>query len=393
MIIFPNRTHLHRALLAAAIFGGLIQQCQAQSAGTPFIQMVGQLESGGVTTATNPNSTSTGMYQDTQAALAQAGILTINSQPTAAQFGVNGNWDNVTFQPNQYGITSRQDLLNASPQVQTAIENQYLSSVYQQDQAQGLTNYLGQTVNGQQINQSALLGCSEYLGTSGCNTYLQTGSAGNLTAGAEQLISQYSQADSSAITGAPTTQVAQSQPGLAPGQEDYAGAGMYCNPAASQVLNTASQQSVANAVAIAENPQTGYSLINGSGILAPQSGGYQQYSCLNNLFNNGLNVIFQVPNLSQILGELENAACTEVESVVQQALAPLNQNFYQSTNIDGFSLGGAGVSVGQSGTPGLTTNLGTPGGGLAPGSIEQSIAGQAVGNGFGQAPVTYGGAY
>lgn len=353
---------------------------------TSFLQMAATLESGGSTTATNPNSTSTGMYQDTQAALAQAGILTINSPPGPAQYGASGNWSNVTFKPNPYGITSQQSLLNASPQTQTAIETSYLQSVWQQDQSMGLTNYVGQTVNGQQINQSAILGCSEYLGSSGCSQYLSTGSAGPLTAGAEQLIAQYSQADSSSITGTQGLAVAQSTPGVGAGQENLAGSGDYCDPTIGKALAAASQQQVNAEVNLAENPQTGYSLPNSSGILSP-TGSFSQYSCLNNIFNNGLSVIFQIPSLTQILSQLENAACTAVDGEMASALSPLSQSLFRNVGADGFSAGSLGLSIG-------TNQSGTISGGVQSPTQNFSI-GQAspLGNGFGNTAVTYGGAY
>lgn len=378
-----------RLIAAIALVFSFYAAALGQSTGgTSFIQMVGQLESGGNAnplSATNPNSTSTGMYQDTQAALAQAGILTINSPPGPAQYGANGDWSNVTFRPNSYGITSRQDLMNASPQVQTAIENSYLSSVWQQDQSQGLTSYVGQSVNGQEINQSAILGCSEYLGTTGCSQYLSTGSAGSLTAGAEQLISQYSQADSSSITGQQGVQVAQTLPGVSAGQEDLAGAGAYCDTTVGQALSAVAQKEVQAETNLAENPQTGYSLPNGSGILNP-SGSFGQYSCLSNIFNNGLNVVFQVPSLSQILSELENAACTAVDGAIQQSLAPLSQSLFQNVGADGFSAGALGASIGTTNTPGVSGYVESPTSNFSLGTYSP------VGSGLG-VPVSYGGAY
>ena len=385
-MLSTSRFVIVRSLLPLIVALLLSTPAWAQT-GPGILQMVSSLESGGNTAATNPNSTSTGAYQDTQAALAQAGILRINSPPGPGQFGAGGSWSNVTFLPNPYGITSRQSLLAASMQTQTAIEGSYLSSVWQQDQAQGLTGYIGQTVNGQQINQSAILGCSEYLGTSGCQQYLATGSAGPLTGGAEQLISQYSQADSSSVTGSNGLQVAQSMPGVGPGQEDLAGAGAYCDPQVGQALAGVAQRQVQAELALAENPQTGYSLPNGSSILDP-TGSFGQYSCLNNIFNNGLGVIFQVPSLSQILGELENAACTAVDSSISAALMPLSQSMFQNVGADGFSAGALGMSIGNDGVGGVNASIQSPSSNFSLGQY-----GQPIGAGFGAVPVTYGGAY
>jgi hypothetical protein len=378
-------------LLAAAVW--LAQPDPAYAQTQPSIlSTLAQIESGGDTTATNPNSTSAGEYQDTQAALAEAGILTINSPPTAADDGADASWTNVTFLPNPYGITSEQDLLNASPQVQTAIETTYLDNTWAQDESQGLTSYEGQTVNGQVINQSAILGCSELLGTSGCASYLATGQASNpaLTDTAEADIAQDSQADSSMITGSATTPVAQSQPSVAAGNANGAGYAMYCNQAASAALSTQAQASVTNAVDLASTPTTGYSLANGSSILNPTAGEYSEFSCLNNLFNQGLNILFSPPNLSGILNELIQAACTKAESYIETALQPLDQSFYQSATIDGFSPGfGLATELNNTGTVGTSVNgIET---GLSPSSITSTIAGQTAGADF-PAP-TFGDAY
>ena len=394
-----TRNAARRRLVASSIFAFLaaaawMTQAKPACAQTQpsIFSTLARIESGGDTTATNPNSTSAGEYQDTQAALAAAGILTINSPPTAADDGANANWTNVTFQPNPYGITSEQDLLNASPQVQTAIETTYLENTWSQDEAHGLTSYEGQTVNGQVMNQSAILGCSELLGWSGCASYLATGQASNpaLTDTAEADIAQDSQADSSMITGSATTPVAQSQASVAAGNANGAGYAMYCNQAASSALSTQARASVTNAVDLASTPTTGFSLANGSSILNPTAGEYSEFSCLDNLFNQGLNIVFSPPNLSGILNELIQAGCTKAEIYIQSALQPLDNSFYQSATIDGFSPGfGLSTELNNSGTIGTSVNgIDT---GLNPSDITSTIAGQTAGADI-PAP-TFGDAY
>jgi hypothetical protein len=364
----------------------------AQTAQPSILTTLASIESSDNTTATNANSTAAGEYQDTQAALAAAGILTINSPPTAAAYGADADWSNVTFLPNSYGITSEASFLAASPATQTAIETSYLSNTWSQDESLGLTSYEGANVNGQVMNQSAILGCSELLGAGGCQTYLATGSAGSpaLTATAEADISQDSQADSSMITGSATTTVAQSQASVAPGNANGAGYAMYCNSAASTALNTVAQATVQNSVNLASSPTTGFSLVNGSSILKPSAGAYSEFSCLNNLFNQGLNILFSPPNLSAILNALIQAACTEAESYITQALAPLDQSFFQSANIDGFSPGfGISTSLTNSGT--VTSSVNGVSTGLSPTAVLSQIAGQTAGSDF-TAP-SFGSAY
>lgn len=367
-------------------FAGIVSATQCAVAGVPFINGIASLESGTVTTATNPNSTSVGEYQDTQAALASAGVLKINSQPTSAQFGAGGQWTNVTFLPNKWGITSKQQLLDAPASTQTAIEQSYLQSTWQQDQSQGLTSYLGQSVNGQTMNQSAILGCSEFLGTTGCQNYLSTGSAGSNTAAAEQLISQDSQFDSSAITGT-STQVAQSQPGLGPGQEDLAGLGMYCDTSTSTAIAQGAQNEVQGQVAIAESPQTGYTLVNGSSPIAPvMGGGFGAQTCLSSLVGYlQNNSIFDIPDVNGLLTQLVNMTCDKIQSTVENALAPIQNRFYQASQNDGFSAGMGALEQVQS----MTASQGTP---IPYGQIMGPLADPPITSGFGQ-PITYGGAF
>jgi len=82
--------------------------------------------------------------------------------------------------------------------------------------------------------------------------------------------------------------------------------------------------------------------------------------------------------LSAILNELINAACTKAESVIQTALQPLDQSFYQSATIDGFSPGfGISTQLNNSGTIGTSVNgINT---GLSPNSLVSQIAGQSAG--------------
>ena len=167
-------------------------------------------------------------------------------------------------------------------------------------------------------------------------------------------------------------------------------AGMYCNTTSSSVLSTVAANTVNNAVGLASNPTTGYSLANGTSILNPTPGEYSEFSCLSNLFNQGMNIVFSPPNLSGILNELIQSACTKAESYIQSALQPLDQGFYQSANIDGFSPGFAvATELNNSGTVGTSVNgIST---GLSPNSLVNQIAGQTAGSDI-PAP-TFGNAY
>lgn len=342
-----------------------------------------QFESAGNGAATNPNSTATGAYQDTIGFLQSAGIVAPGSanNVTSADFG-NSNWSNITFQPNPYGITSRQDLLNAPLSVQTAIENAGLAQTYSQQVANGSTSYIGQTApGGQVINQSALLACGEQLGAAGCKSYLQNGTTGNpaTDASVQAEMQALSQTDSSAITGTPTLAVAQANGGSGSGGGNGSHAYMYCPPSISSALQQGSIANINAAVMLASNPSTGYSLADGSPINAGASLGGSQpddfgvSSCLANLFSlQGLNGLFTVPNLSSILSHLVGMACSYAENVKSQMLAPLNESTFSNMVPTGFQPYIGSQGIGFSGAVGSGSN-GQFGLGVSNGSQTQYV--------------------
>ena len=127
--------------------------------------------------------------------LETAGVVAPGATVTSSDYG-SSDWSNITFAQNQWGITSRQQLLDASPEVQTEIENAGLSSTWTQLGADGAQNFIGQTApGGQVINQSALIACGEQLGAAGCDSFLTTGTTGNptLDTGVEQEMESMSQ--------------------------------------------------------------------------------------------------------------------------------------------------------------------------------------------------------
>lgn len=371
-------------------------------------------ESSNDVSATNPNSTATGSYQDTVGFLESAGVLAAgsSSQVTAADYG-NSDWSNLTFAQNQWGITSRKQLLDASPAVQTAIENAGLTSIWGQLGSNGATNFIGQTApGGQVINQSALLACGEHLGAGGCQSYLENGTTGNpaLDTQVQQEMEAMSQTDSSSITGQPTNSVSE-----VPGGPTEAGANgnhtfMYCPPTISQAMEAIAIANVNQAVTVASNPALGYSLADGSPISASGVGGsggepddFGVASCLSNLFSfQGLSFLFTTPNLNAIIQHLVGMACSYAENVKTQMLSPLNQSTFDGLVPQGFqpfigqqgfgassSLGsyngGVGFNVASPGSEATVFNTNPitgPDGSLSTGNVDLGVAAPYMGGGL-----------
>jgi hypothetical protein len=359
------------ALLALLVEPTLLWAQSAATSGESIDQGFEEFESSDGVAVTNPNSTATGDYQDTIAFLETAGIVAPGQVVSASDFG-DSNWSNITFAANPYGITSRQQLIDAPLSVQTAIENAGLTATYQQEEADGLTTYLGQTApGGQVINQSALLACGEQLGAAGCQSFLQNGTTGNqaLDDSVESEMETMSQTDSSAITGTSTTTVAEASGGSSVAGQNGSHTFMYCPPSVSATMQAASVANINAAVMLASNPTTGYSLADGSAISAGASSGsstqpddFGVSSCLSNLFSfQGLSFLFTTPNLTAIIQHLVGLACSYAENIKTQMLAPLNQASFANLVPSGFqpyigqqgfgessSYGGSGLTLGIS---------------------------------------------
>lgn len=334
-------------------------------------------ESSGNWSAQSTSSSAIGGYQMTQGALQDAGY--INS---------SGAWTGLN------GVNSASQFM-ASPTAQTAAFNSYSGTVWSRDQSLGLTSYVGQTVGGQTMNQSAILGGSYLLGAGGMQTYLQTGqvytnAAGSpcspgasgcspnasLTSQAQQYISNASQMDSSAVTSSDMQVTASS-----PSASLYGGStvsSLYCASNVASLLGQGATQYVNQEQAMAVNPQTGFTLLNGSGIGQAAgassgitsgggsngSGTFGAYSCLSNLLGGNMNILFEPPSLSSIFQQLENQVCSAAQNMVSQAIQPMDSSFYNSVNLGGFfpgmslpSLGGGvTTSTSQGGNTGISVS-------------------------------------
>jgi hypothetical protein len=139
-------------------------------------------------------------------------------------------------------------------------------------------------------------------------------------------------------------------------------------------------------MALAQNPGTGFTLFNGesaeqalggTGSSAVGLGNFGEFSCLSNLLNGNLDVLFEPPSLSQLLAEFENAVCSAAQNQLSQMTQPLNQALFEGTNVGGFF---PGQSIGNIGG-GIQTNFSTGG----------STSGISVTNAGGGGTFTLGG--
>jgi hypothetical protein len=76
---------------------------------------------------------------------------------------------------------------------------------------------------------------------------------------------------------------------------------------------------------------------------------FMQMSCIDRLFNGGLNIIFQPPNLGNILRMLEQAICAKANQMFATLMRPITQTLGQVTSMGGTNmLGGGGFFPGLS---------------------------------------------
>lgn len=73
-----------------------------------------------------------------------------------------------------------------------------------------------------------------------------------------------------------------------------------------------------------------YTALASSAYTAMPSGGFTTSSCLDNLLNNGLNVLFSPPNLDSILSSISNGVCSYATSLIQSAASTLSQSVSSS---------------------------------------------------------------
>lgn len=165
-----------RALLAASVLAGLPVLSQPALASTDdYLAMLRQKEarkdSNGnpLYNTTVPNGTATGAYGLTAAALKDAGFISYSDVPASG----GGEWSNVTWNDNPWGVSSRDDFLN-NPAAQDAAMLAYTQKNWSNIPS-STKQWVGQTAGGMVVNESALLAGSHFLGSGGMQNFAACG--------------------------------------------------------------------------------------------------------------------------------------------------------------------------------------------------------------------------
>lgn len=330
-----------------------------------YMDYVYRTESGGNASATNGSSSARGLAGMTNIALQDIGWR-----------NANGTYTSLAA---QHGVTSDATYLgNASAQRASAVAYQQKNWSYLQG---AYSTYNGQSRNGVPVNASSMLYCGQVLGAGGCQQWLRDGTFSQAALNANPGIQTWfgrkmtgaADTDSAEISGvAGTTGNAGTGSVTMPDGSTESRAvieGLYCDPAILDMQNQNGQTAVDAAVALAGNGSTGYTLLGGDGVFDAAglgalgeggikssiggAGSFRQMSCLERLMSSSLDVLFSPPNLSSILGMLENAICQQASRLFAQVTQPVNAmlNRSSSVNLGGFApgLGLGSISTGVSG--------------------------------------------
>lgn len=358
-------------LIASTVFGlpSVAMATDGITQGT-IIASIQNSESGGYSNpwGVNTGNGHYGAFQQGNQALQQIGYE--NS---------DGSWNAA-----KSGAASLNDYLQCSS-CQIKGEESYLASNWSQAEANGLVaNDLGKTgADGNVYNESAILECTNYFGATGCKNYIE----GNYTSGVKSAmannphiaadIAKASATDSSAITGSNT--VVDNSANAAGGTVSAATATAqmmtYCAKEVQELMNAAGAQEVDRQTQLAGSKDFGYTLMDGNGIADDanagsggfsglSSAGFAAKSCLSNLLSqvSGLSMFFTKPDLSSLMSQAINAACSAVQTGLSDAMSPLYEKVADLSNM-GY-VGGGGfmpgmqlfsASLGQGGSGGLVT--------------------------------------
>ena len=385
----------------------------AQTSSSTYIDNLVRSESGGrYGVANNGLSSSLGGGQILFGTARGAGLV---GGTITAGTGINAwqgaQWNTPWAQ--QWGITNTQQYLANIPAQQDAI-GRVAAMNYRS--LGNTSNLIGRNVNGVVMNDATLMECAYVLGGGGCRSYVMD-PTGPFAAQArsnhiDRRMAGAANLDVSGITGRPgqagggtavNPQTGQAQTPMTPTI-----AGLYCDPTILQNIQTLGAQEVDRRMALAMDPRTGYSTLNGGGVLAAMGigsaggaggagglggpmgsqGGFMGMSCIDRILNsslNGIGNIFQLPSWSQIQSMLTSAAtnfvCSQANRMFAQVTQPLNQALYRNLNVDGF-LPGAGQYLSMAGLPSNVSLGGSlaitqgPSGGFVPLSERLRINGQ-----------------
>lgn len=307
------------------------------------------------------------------------------------------SWDNAQFTEYaaSYGVYSRDDLglTDRGRELQGIVANQLAQSEWNRLNST-TKSYVGQTINGVTINEAALLGTSWFLGAGGMNQWAAGGFSvdalraldadgsilrSNRMGSYEELqqyllnrMASYGDIDISDLTNGTFVQ----------GGGRPTGVVGECDPVIKQALQQQGQAMVQNAVNLAQDDYLGFSKLQQP---------FGELSCIEGFFAGGLDIHFQVPSIDQIVGQLKQAACNQINAKIQEVQSQVTSKLGElagasSLQIPGFgpiqSLGGVQFNFNNSGQVTFSTGPGSGGGGMGGGFGGGGFGGGGSGVGY-----------
>jgi hypothetical protein len=282
-------------------------------------------------------------------------------------------WHDAQFteEAAQYGVYSVDDLRNSpgGHQLQDDVAGSLAYGMYE-----GLndttTSYIGQTVNGVTINESALLRGAWHMGPGDMNEWAESGftveglraldpvgsmlaaqgydSYEDWNASMMNQMAEMGDVDISELTGG-TYVVGGGEYAAAMGIDPASLED--CLPEVNQALAEMGRRKVENTVAMAQDPNLGFSeLEEPMGIM----------SCIDFAFSGSVDILFSVPSLDSILSGLQDFACQKLNQMTGDAMTQMTSSLQEVTSLStdlGFGpisgLGGVDINFNQGGEPGI----------------------------------------
>lgn len=302
----------------------------------------------------------------------------------------HGNWTGKN------GATSKAAYL-ACNACQTDSAISYDKAVWSSLQSNGTANLVGTTKNGVVMNESSIEECGYVLGPGGCHEYLT--SDGNYSAGLQRsleknptidsIMAKASQVDASAVTGKFTSvdnaAAAAKAGGTISGGSAAAQIATFCAKEVQELMAQAGEQEVSRRTALANSGKTGYTLMDGNGILddagvdgtgrggilsasALKQYGYEARTCMQNALDSisGVSSFFNKPDIAGLINQAINQACGMATSQLQNFASPLYNKVSELNNyayvggggyMPGMQLGSLNVGTGGGGTTGCSNGV------------------------------------
>lgn len=373
MNIFRTLAKRHILTFATACIFATPSFAASINSSSGFLNAVQNKETGSYSNpyAVNTGNGAYGAFQQRATELKQIGYM-----------NADGSWN-----AKNSGAASLNDYLQCGS-CQVAGETAAMKDYWRQLSANQATSLVGKTgADGNVYNESALLECAQQLGAAGCKKYVE-GDPNELAYAANKNphlaadIAAASSQDASAFTDGDYTQVDNSS--RAAGGEMSAGTAeaamaTYCAKEIQEMMQQVGEQAIDNSTILASNSATGYSMLNGQGLMdnALKNGdvgtggnlmgsgglsslwstlghaGYESASCLQNMISGlGITPLFTGINLNQIMDQIMNTLCsgleTQMSNLTQPAYSFLNSTTSKINSggfLPGMNLGSTGFNL------------------------------------------------